>query len=153
MHISSPYYMFSNDQLGWLYRRHQTRQEISQADLARILRADPEVSSDPLMIHYMARVTLGELKRRPGRKSSTINPIFYPVLGDIIKERAAEISEERKQPGYKRLRGEKPPAEQAAEDVAAQSGFKFGSGRTLTNKISTARSGKGKFTKLTARLS
>ncbi len=91
MEKSSPFYLYHPDSIGWLHRRHAGGQEITKADIARLLRADPANGDDPLWKEYALKALESRLPKKRGRKPMT--PEYKLRLGLAaadVEERAAE---------------------------------------------------------------
>jgi hypothetical protein len=140
MDKSSVYYLWDVKFLPWLYRHHQAGDHISIDDLHRILRAEPDAISDPLMQDYLRRSVRGELRPRRGRRKLGRARQLCLIVADLeISERAEEIRRLRRFRKTPRCRSDLSPLMQAAEEVAADWGYSLGCGRSVLNQISAHR--------------
>jgi len=138
MDPDSIFYRFHPESIGWLHRRHEHGDEITEADLKRIFEADPAAWLDPLMQDYVKRALTEKLPRKKGRKPmSAAQRLRIFMAAFDIDERTAEIREERRSGKVKRLRGDLEPCVQAADDVGPQWGLP--GGRSLLNQISALK--------------
>ena len=133
-----PHQMFIPIHLPWLYRRREQGLDVTAADLDSIEQHQPDAANDPLFAHCRALAAAGKLHRRRGRKPMTrggrgmLWAAFF-----AIEEQKARIWAERRTGGRVRMRGEESPVHEAAELVARR--FRFGSGRSLLNRVSRER--------------
>lgn len=138
MHPDSPFYMFHPESVGWLHRRHERGLEITEADLTRILDADPDAWTDPVMQDYVKRALTEGLPRRKGRKPmATAQRLRIFMAAFDVEKRADEIREKRRSGKVTRTRCDLEPCVEAAEKVGPQWGLP--GGRSLLNQISALK--------------
>jgi hypothetical protein len=138
---NSPHYLFDPSSLGWLHRRHGNKDEITAADLTRILKADPTTGSDPVMAYYIIEHLEGRLKAKRGRKSLSSARLGKIIIASVLVPMwTEEIKAERRGKDRLHLRSQKDPAVQAAEEVGRYLGIP--GGRSLLNAISAQKNPK-----------
>lgn len=139
MEKNSPFYLFHPDSIGWLHRRHERGEEITAADIARLLRADPANTSDALWQQYALKALEGTLTRRRGRKSlGNRHWMKLALIEEEVDKRTARLRAAIRNGKVKNSRGSLEPRIQAAEEAARR--WNLGSGRTLLNQISSLKS-------------
>ena len=53
MNPNSPHYQFDPNSIGWLHRRHKAKDKILKEDIVRLLEANPENATDPVLQRYL----------------------------------------------------------------------------------------------------
>jgi hypothetical protein len=134
------FYQWGIEYLPWLYRSDMAGDTVLPEDLNRILLAEPEAFSDPLMQDYLLRSLRGELRPRRGRKKLGRARWLSLLLAHWdIQERAEEIRQARRAGMTLRKRSDFSPLEQAANEVAEDWSHRLGTGRSILNQISAHR--------------
>lgn len=130
------YQLFSPIHLAWLYRQRGKGLDVTAADLDCIERNQPEAVNDQVFAECRALADAGKLYRRRGRKPMRgRGMLWYAYFA--IEEEKARIWQERRIGERERAYGEDSPIHQAAEIVARE--LRFGSGRSLLNRLSRER--------------
>jgi hypothetical protein len=134
------FYQWGIEYLPWLYRCDMAGDTVLPEDLNRILLAEPEAFSDPLMQDYLLRSLRGELRPRRGRKKLGRARWLGLLLAKWdIEERAEEIRQLRRSGATPRCRSDLSPLLQAADEVAEDWCYRLGTGRSILNQISAHR--------------
>lgn len=120
---------------GWLAWMESRGKQVSAEDVARIIEADPEHITDPILGDYILRGLRGELRRKPGRPAKGLGHLARILLAeDLVRERIAERKAANEP---RRKRGVPGLSETVHEEVARM--MKLGSGRSLANAISSLK--------------
>ena len=135
MIAENPYQLFTPIHPAWLYRRHDEKLDVTNADLDSIERHFPAAGTDPLFAHYRSLAAANKLYRRRGRKPGSRGILWFAYFA--IEDEKARIWDERRSGLRERRREDPSPIHEAAEIVARR--MRFGSGHSLLNRISRAR--------------
>lgn len=140
MDPNSPFHAYHPESIGWLHRRHECGEEITEADIARLLRADPANACDPVLREYNLRALEHRLPKKRGRKPLGAAERLKLMIADFdIADRTAEIWAERRAGKIQRQRTDLEPCVQAADEVGHA--WRLPRGRSLLNRISALNNG------------
>ena len=136
MNPNSPDYQFDPNSIGWLHRRHNAKDKILKEDIVRLLEANPDNVSDPVLQRYLLPALKGELKGNRGRPRSSFGRIArYWVAWTIYMERLADFHQELLDGTRARKKYDVEPSIQVADEVAKEFGLRC-SGRAFLTRIS-----------------
>ena len=139
MNPNSPDYQFDPNSIGWLHRRHNAKDKILKEDIVRLLEANPDNASDPVLQCYLLPALKGKLKGDRGRPRASMGGIArYWVAWTIYLERLAEFHRELRDGTRVREKYTEEPSIQIADEVAKEFGLRC-SGRSFLNKISVMK--------------
>lgn len=136
MYPESPYYLFDPSSIGWLHRRHAAGEVIRKDDIIRLLEADPDNASDPLLQNYLVPALKGELNGKRGRPPRTFGrKLKLWLASHEYQERLAVYRAGRRGRSNRRNRSDLEPSVVIAGEVARE--FRLGcTGRGFLNEIS-----------------
>ena len=109
-----PYDLFDPSRPGWLYRRARNGDQILNADLVRVITANPDLVPDATVRDLVLRGLKGELTAKRGRKrqmSDRLREMLIVVRYEEVLPRLQARAARRKAAGYRKPRADRPPAE------------------------------------------
>lgn len=138
----SPFYLWDRNSPGWLHRRAQNGEQILNADLIRIVEANPELVPDGTLRDLVVRGLKGELKAQRGRKRTTARMLKEAYIASCYEHRLAWLqarAAKRKARGIRKLPVEHAPAELACELTAKEFHMAPESVRNLVSSLNNRR--------------
>lgn len=114
----SPFYEWDASNPGWVHRRARKGEQILNADLVRIIEANPNLVPDVIVRGLIVRGLKGELKAKRGRKRTTARMLKEAYIAACYEHRLAWLqarAAKRKVRGIRKLPVEHAPAELACE--------------------------------------
>lgn len=132
---------YDPDHLEWLQIRHRFGKDVDATDLARLIRANPDTVTDPLLRDYVCCALEGQLRKKRGRPAVSFeHEVRLLQAGFRVERLAARIRQMRKGRASNSVRSSADfsPMEIAAEHVARR--LKLGAGTTLLKDISRQKS-------------
>ena len=115
---NSPHYQFDPASVGWLHRRARNKEQVLDADLIRIVEANPDLVPDVVLRSLIVRGLKNELKAKRGRKRTTARMLKEAYIAASYEHRLAWLqarATKRKANGIRKLPVEHAPAELACE--------------------------------------
>lgn len=109
----SPYYQFDPSSVGWLHRRARNKEQILNADLIRILEANPDLVPDDILRNYITRALAKPLPAKRGKKRKferEIKELYIVATYEHLLPRLRERMK-RERGGKRKIRGTSGPAE------------------------------------------
>jgi len=135
------YHEWSSDSVDWLHRRDRAKEQVVNADLVRILSANPDLIADPILRDYLILGLEGQLKGRRGRKrlaSRRLRDLHiitaYETLLPYLQLRFA-----RERKGARKERGASGPAEYLCEIIGKRYGLEPEGIRNLVSSLKKRR--------------
>ena len=128
---------------GWLLRKHREGEQISKAEVTRVIKANPDLEPDPVLFELMKGAISGSLKgkrgakRKPGKAAKEYAAL---ELYEYYLPRIRALMEREKVRGRKRLRSDMSATELAHSLVAKQ--LKYKDAAVVRNVISEVRNRK-----------
>jgi hypothetical protein len=137
----SPYYQFDPSSVGWLHRRAQNGEQILNADLIRIIEADPKLLSDDTLRDHVLRALKKPLPAKKGRKrkfAKEVEQLYIVATYEYLLPRLKKRMK-RERYGRRKIRGTSGPAELLYELIGKRHGMEPESVRNLISSLNSPR--------------
>ena len=139
----SPYFAWDPNSPGWLLRKAGEGEQISRAEVKRVVQANPDLELDPILYQLMIETISGSLRGKRGTKAKpgtaarqyAAIEFYYYYLMRFEDWRSRAIAR-----GWKRSRGDWGVSEAACELVRRRLGY--ASFEVVRNLISKANNRK-----------
>lgn len=117
---NSPHFQFDPSSVGWVHRRAQNGEQILNADLIRIIEANPELIPDDTLRGLVVRGLKKPLPAKRGRKRKferELKELYIVATYEHLLPRLRERMK-RERGGKRKVRGTSGPAELLCELIA-----------------------------------
>jgi len=113
---NSPHYQFDPSSVGWLHRRAKEDSQVLNADIVRIIEANPALVPDEILREHIVRGLQKKLKAKRGRKRTTKRILKEHYIAASYEHRLAWLQDralKRRKRGIKKFPVNHAPAELA----------------------------------------
>lgn len=133
---SSPFHNYDPSSAGWLRSRKEQGLDILNEDLVKIIQANPDVVSDPLLRDLLVEGLRGQLHAKRGRKrrpSHVLRDHYVVALYDDLLPRLQARADRRREKGIRKARADYAPAELAYKVIGTRVRLKMEAVRNLVS--------------------
>lgn len=138
---NSPHFQFDPSSVGWVHRRAKDGKQILNADLIRIIQANPDLVPDDTLRDHVLRALKKPLPAKRGKKRKSrqeLKELYIVATYEDLLPRLRERMK-RERGGKRKIRGTSGPAEWLCERIGKRFKMEPESVRNLISSRNSPR--------------